>query len=68
LAKTIGALAVLLGRIDALVFTGGIGENSALIRHKTLARLSVFGFACDQGLNSEHGKNSGGLISSTNST
>ncbi|GGX64007.1 acetate/propionate family kinase [Saccharospirillum salsuginis] len=47
LARQIGALATTLGRLDALVFTGGIGENAAGIRADVLNRLSLFGFDCD---------------------
>jgi acetate kinase len=32
--KSIGALAAVLGGVDTLVFTGGIGENAADIRHR----------------------------------
>jgi acetate kinase len=38
LAKTIAALVVPLGRLDALVFTGGIGENSTTVRSMTIER------------------------------
>ena len=44
LAKYIASYAVPLGRIDAIVFTGGIGENSELIREKVLNLLSIFGY------------------------
>jgi acetate kinase len=47
LARYIAALSVSLPRIDALVFTGGIGENAFKVREKTLERLSVFGFRAD---------------------
>lgn len=55
LAKTLGALAIPLGRLDALVFTGGIGENAALIREKTLSYLSLLGFVVDAALNAKNG-------------
>ena len=67
LAKTIGSLAVPLGRIDALVFTGGIGENAAIIRELTLARLNLLGFRIDPKLNSENGESSNGRITCSNS-
>lgn len=51
LAKQIGALAVPLGRLDALVFTGGIGENAAPIRAQTLSHLGIFGFEAEATLN-----------------
>ena len=43
LVRHIGGLMGSLDRFDALVFTGGIGENSALIRARTIERLGVFG-------------------------
>ncbi|GLS84232.1 acetate kinase [Paraferrimonas haliotis] len=51
LAKYIGSYAVPLGRIDALVFTGGIGENSDVIREKVLNMLSIFGYQVEQQAN-----------------
>lgn len=62
LAKYIGAYAVVLGSFDALVFTGGIGENSACVRAKTLGWLSILNFTVDEKLNAEHGNNSMGVI------
>ncbi|MBQ4835919.1 acetate kinase [Pseudoalteromonas luteoviolacea] len=44
LAKQIASFAVPLGGIDALVFTGGIGENSDVIRASVLEQLSFLGF------------------------
>lgn len=38
-AQYIAMMAVSLGSIDGIVFTGGIGENSELLRHKILQRL-----------------------------
>lgn len=62
LAKQIAALAIPLGKIDALVFTGGIGENSGVVREKTLNWLKIFGFAIDAERNAVHGKDSNGII------
>ena len=39
LSKAIAGLVVGLQRLDALVFTGGIGENSAVVRSLVLSRL-----------------------------
>ena len=47
LAKYIGAMLVSLKQIDALIFTGGIGENSALIRSTTVEHLILLGFSTD---------------------
>ncbi len=43
LAKYIASMAVATGGIDALVFTGGIGENSNVVRSKTVGYLGFFG-------------------------
>lgn len=63
LAKAIGGLAVALPRIDALIFTGGIGENSALVRTKVLDQLKILGFTLNETANSENGRNTEGRIS-----
>jgi len=48
LAKYIaGYTATLEGRLDAIVFTGGIGENGAPIRELVLNRLGIFGIEVD---------------------
>ena len=47
IARYLGALAVSLPRIDALVFTGGIGENDRLTRSLVLEHLSILGFEVD---------------------
>ncbi|NHC03640.1 acetate kinase [Acinetobacter sp. 187] len=44
LAKSLAALSCGLPRLDGLFFTGGIGENSAYIREKTMSYLPHFGF------------------------
>ncbi|MEO1653413.1 MAG: acetate/propionate family kinase, partial [Bacteroidota bacterium] len=43
LRKYIGAYAAVMGGVDAIVFTGGIGENSAIIRHRASQRLDFLG-------------------------
>lgn len=47
----IGGFAAKAGGIDALVFTGGIGEHSAEVRKKICAPLAFLGFALDQAAN-----------------
>ncbi|OOF78997.1 acetate kinase [Rodentibacter caecimuris] len=48
LAKYIGAYMAVIGdRLDAIVFTGGIGENSAKVREETLKHLKLFGYQLD---------------------
>ena len=52
LAKTIaGYTACLDGRLDAIVFTGGIGENSGPIRQLVLDRLGLLGVEVDEARN-----------------
>ena len=72
LAKYIASYtAALDGRLDAVVFTGGIGENSAPIRKLTLERLSLLGFKVNQEANlaNRFGKESNqGIITEENST
>ena len=52
-AKEIGALAAVLGGIDALVFTGGIGENSPEIRQRICAASAWLGIDLDQAANTQ---------------
>ena len=48
LAKYIGSYTSLMeGRLDAVVFTGGIGENAAMVRELSLAKLGLLGFEVD---------------------
>jgi acetate kinase len=46
-AKYIASYMIPLGRVDGIIFTGGIGENSLPIRREILNYLSVFGFVED---------------------
>ena len=50
--KYIGSYAAALGGVDIIVFTGGIGEKSALIRSKICERLEHLGIRIDEDLNS----------------
>ena len=45
--KFIGAFAAVLGGLDMLIFTGGIGERAAPIRTETCAGLEYLGIALD---------------------
>lgn len=62
LAKTLLGLGAALERIDAVVFTGGIGEHAAPVRERTLAHLGLLGARLDPELNDEHGRSAGGRI------
>ena len=50
--KYVGAYAAAMGGIDALVFTGGIGENSALVRSAVCSGLEFLGIEIDDEKNS----------------
>jgi acetate kinase len=47
LKKYIGAYTAVLGRVDALVFTAGIGENGPGIRERSCAGLEALGYRLD---------------------
>jgi len=47
LKKYIGAYTAALGRVDALVFTGGVGENSDIVRQRSLEGMDLLGYALD---------------------
>jgi acetate kinase len=49
--KYIGAYSAVLGSVDALVFTGGIGENAAEIRARSCEGLSRMGIEVDENKN-----------------
>jgi len=54
-AKEIGALAAVLGGVDGLVFTAGIGENSAEIRERICAASAWLGIELDPKANASRG-------------
>jgi acetate kinase len=54
-AKEIGSLAAVLGGLDALVFTAGIGENSAEIRKRVSAACAWLGLDLDDAANAARG-------------
>lgn len=56
LRKYLGAYWVELGRLDALVFTGGIGENDAEVRARTCAGLEGMGILLDEAANQARGQ------------
>lgn len=61
--KYIGAYAATLGGLDTLVFSGGIGENAAVIRARICAGLEFLGIALDEQQNTTNE----GLISKDSS-
>jgi len=62
LAKSLAGLSCGLPRIDGLFFTGGIGENSAYIREKTVSYLPHFGFNLSKDLNNNLKRGTEGRI------
>ncbi len=67
LAKQIAAYLVPLSGLDALVFTGGIGENSDIIRAKVLAHLSFLGWQVDAQKNTDARFGNAGIITTDSS-
>lgn len=67
LAKYIGSYMAVIGeRLDAIVFTGGIGENSALVRELTLNHLKLFGYSIDNDKNKAARFGNEGVITADN--
>lgn len=54
--KYIGAYMAVLGRVDALVFTAGIGENDPVVRERSVAGLEHFGIELDKEKNRQRFK------------
>ena len=54
--KYIGAYAIELGRVDAIIFTGGIGENDIDFRASIVERLTTLGIKLDAAVNDSRGK------------
>ncbi len=52
--RELGAMAAAMGGIDAFVFCGGIGENSALIRDRVCERAGWMGIEIDHNRNNDH--------------
>ncbi|BCA91119.1 MULTISPECIES: acetate/propionate family kinase [Halomonadaceae] len=51
IAKSLAALSCALPKLDGVIFTGGIGENSPIVRREVLALLPHFGFSMDEAAN-----------------
>jgi acetate kinase len=50
-SKHLGALAAVLGGVDTLIFTAGIGENAPVVRQRICQKLSFLGIQIDSGRN-----------------
>jgi acetate kinase len=49
--KYLGAYAAVMGGVDVIAFTGGVGEHSALMRHRILQRMGFLGALLDEDRN-----------------
>jgi acetate kinase len=62
LAKSIMGLTAALSKLDAIVFTGGIGENSHKVRARAIEHLRILGIQVDPELNAQNGHETTGRI------
>lgn len=67
IARHIAGHAASLDRLDGIIFTGGIGENSVLIRRLVMEHLRVFGVALNSEMNSQPNSNGERIISDVSS-
>lgn len=67
LAQTMASYVVSLDRLDALVFTGGIGENSVGVRARVMARLHGLGLVPDPAANAALSGGRSGVVSAPES-
>ncbi len=65
LARSLLGISAALSSIDAVIFTGGIGENNASIRAQVLSHLAILHPEIDSDLNELHGKGAEGRITGT---
>jgi acetate kinase len=63
--KFIGSYTAVLNGLDAIIFTAGIGENSALMRELACENLTFLGIELDLEKNNEHSKEIREIQSST---
>ena len=68
LQKYIGAYAAVLGNVDAVIFTGGIGENSYRVRQMVLEDLDKLGLILDAEANRRVGPGEAGEVAKAEST
>ncbi len=65
--EVIGSYAAVLNGVDALVFTGGIGENSSLVRQRVITQFAYLGFELDLDNNEKTYGGEDGNIAATDS-
>ena len=69
LRRFIGSYMLILGRVDAIVFTAGVGENATFVREDSMKDLENFGIKIDQQRNeNKEGIEGARLISTDDST
>ncbi len=68
LAKSIAGLRVAIDDCDALIFTGGIGENDRATRAETINRLGFLGLTLDPVANANNGVDQKGRITTPESS
>ena len=56
-AKYVGSYVAAMNGVDAITFTGGIGENAGLVRGKVLSYLGYLGIKMDEKMNEKRGEN-----------
>ena len=56
-AKYVGSYVAAMNGVDAIAFTGGIGENAGLVREKVLSYLGYLGIKVDEEKNKMRGEN-----------
>lgn len=62
LAKSLASMACALPKLDGLIFTGGIGENSTAVRTRTLEHLKLLNLQLDEDANARCIRGVGGEI------
>lgn len=67
LARSLLGLCAALPRLDGLLFTGGIGENSAKIRARTVEHMGAMGLKLDEAANNGHARGESATIHATGS-
>ncbi len=68
IVKYIGAFAAAMNGVDAIVFTAGLGENSAAVRQQVCESLQYLGVVSDNNLNEQMIRGKEGKITSADST
>ena len=68
LAKSLAAMSCALPQLDGVIFTGGIGENSPLVRSKTIAHLRLLKLHLDEAANTRCVRGESGAIQHDGST